>query len=51
MATPEDRRARLNELGAKWGELSIDEIHEHDVLAIKVAEDEDDAARTENPDE
>lgn len=38
--TAQERRARLNELGAK-GPQSDDEQREHDTLAAMVAEDED----------
>jgi hypothetical protein len=43
-STPEERRARLNELGSNE-EKDENEWREHDALAALVAEDED-AART-----
>lgn len=39
--TPEARRQRLDELGAKYADLDDDGKREHDALAALVAEDED----------
>ena len=43
--TPEERRARLDELAAHYPNLDEDGVREHDTLAVTVAKDEDKAAQ------
>lgn len=49
--TPEERRARLNELGARFPDLGEDEKNEHAALATSVAQDEEAAAEQRKLDE
>lgn len=44
-STPEERRARLDELAAQHTELDDDGLREHDALATLVAVDEDELLR------